>query len=77
MISIYSIFNILVNKTIINRLPPKTILWSRFSEMIEIYLVGNTGLDLGCGTGSQLSFKLLEWYGIDRDFPSLLLASKK
>jgi SAM-dependent methyltransferase len=64
----------LLRKTVINRLPPKAMLWRRFPDAVTPWLTGDTGLDLGCGSGSQLPFDKLRWFGIDLHLPSLLLA---
>lgn len=74
---LYWAINFLIGKLIINRLPAKAMLWSRFPEKLSALIVGERCLDLGCGQGSQLPLNNLKWYGIDKDFFSLWRASQK
>jgi SAM-dependent methyltransferase len=67
----------LLRKLVVNRLPRGTLLWERASQHIEPLLVGETGLDLGCGPGSALPFGRLRWYGLDLHPPSLLRAAQR
>lgn len=69
--------DLLLRKFVINRLPPKTMLWSRFSEHLRPLVVGNVALDLGCGSGSQLPFDKSEWLGVDLHLASLIRARAK
>lgn len=69
--------NVLLCKTIINRLPAKIMMGSRFADTISTLLHGQTGLDLGCGTGSKLPHDRLRWFGVDVHLPSLLQARRK
>ena len=69
--------NLILRKMVINRLPPKTLLWARFADSIALPAGCETGLDLGCGAGSQLPFDKMRWFGADLDFSSLLQAHRK
>ncbi|MCL4544111.1 MAG: class I SAM-dependent methyltransferase [Chloroflexi bacterium] len=69
--------NAVLRKVIINRLPSRTMLWARFPETLAGLVCAETGLDLGCGPGSQLPFGRLRWIGVDIDTGSLHKAASK
>ncbi len=69
--------NTILSKLIVNRFPPKTLLWRQFPETIAPLLRGDSALDVGCGTGSRLPFEGKQWFGVDIHFPSLLSAREK
>lgn len=68
---ICKIVNCLLDKLIVSRLPSKTLLWSRFvEEMVAPLMGGDTAIDIGCGTGSNLPLNQ-GWIGIDVYAPAL------
>ena len=64
-------------KTIFSFLPPDALLWSRLDQELARYCHEmKTGLDVGCGNGSQLP-ENVSWVGVDIDLASLVQARKK
>jgi hypothetical protein len=63
--------NLILTKAIINRSVFKYLNKRRFVNVVDCLVQGETGLDLGCGTGSDLPFRSLTWLGVDIHMPSI------